>query len=162
MDEDCPLILVTNDDGVYAQGIRALAAGLETVGRAVIVAPDREMSATSHSITLHHPLRVSKISERRFSVDGTPTDCVLLGTLNVLPRRPDLVVSGINRGGNFGEDVLYSGTVSVAMEGAIMGLPAFAISVTIGASNRPDLCTASLDASAAARWSLFIQKMTVR
>jgi 5'-nucleotidase len=124
-----PLILVTNDDGVHAEGIRALAAGLAPVGDVVTVAPDREMSATSHSVTLHHPLRVSKIDDRRYAVDGTPTDCVMLGVLSVLPRRPDLVVSGINRGGNLGDDVTYSGTVAAAFEGTLLRVPSFAVSV---------------------------------
>ena len=129
MGDERPLILVTNDDGVHAEGIRALAAGLEPVGDVITVAPDREMSATGHSVTLHHPLRVSKIDDLRYAVDGTPTDCVLLGALSVMPRKPDLVVSGINRGGNLGDDVTYSGTVAAAFEGTLLHIPSFAISV---------------------------------
>ncbi|PIR20502.1 MAG: 5'/3'-nucleotidase SurE [Deltaproteobacteria bacterium CG11_big_fil_rev_8_21_14_0_20_47_16] len=123
-----PLILVTNDDGVYADGIKALAKRLRQIGRVIVVAPSQERSATSHSLTLHRPLRIIKISKDVYAVDGTPTDCVNLGVNEILPRMPDLVASGINRGGNLGDDVHYSGTVSAAVEGAIMGIPAIAFS----------------------------------
>ena len=129
MDNERPLVLVTNDDGIYAEGIKVLAERMAEVGDVVTVAPDREKSAVSHSVTLHHPLRVTQIDERRYTVDGTPTDCVLLGVLSVLPRRPDILVSGINRGGNLGDDVTYSGTVAAAFEGTLRGVPSFAISV---------------------------------
>jgi len=129
MAENRPLILVTNDDGIYAEGIKVLADQMTRVGDVVTVAPDREKSAASHSVTLHHPLRVTKIDEHRYAVDGTPTDCVLLGVLNLLPRRPDILVSGINRGANLGDDVTYSGTVAAAFEGTLLGVPSFAISV---------------------------------
>lgn len=123
------LILVTNDDGIRSAGIRKLAAALKKVGDVYVVAPDRERSAASHSLTLHRPLRVEKVGPRQWTVDGTPTDCVTLAVQGVLPRRPDIVVSGINRGGNLGEDVLYSGTVSAAMEGTLLGIPSIAISL---------------------------------
>lgn len=123
-----PLILVTNDDGVYADGIKALAKRLRQIGRVIVVAPSQERSATSHSLTLHRPLRIIKISKDVYAVDGTPTDCVNLGVNEILPRVPDLIVSGINRGGNLGDDVHYSGTVSAAVEGAIMGIPSVAFS----------------------------------
>jgi len=129
MDNERPLVLVTNDDGIYAEGIKVLAEHMAEVGDVVTVAPDREKSAASHSVTLHHPLRVTQIDEHRYTVDGTPTDCVLLGVLSVLPRRPDILVSGINRGGNLGDDVTYSGTVAAAFEGTLLGVPSFAISV---------------------------------
>ena len=105
-----PLILVSNDDGVHSAGIDALAEALRDLGQVVVVAPDRERSAVSHSLTLHRPLRVEEIGPGRYAVDGTPTDCVNLGVNGILPRRPALVVSGINKGANLGDDVTYSGT----------------------------------------------------
>src|SRR5437868_2350532 len=124
-----PLILVTNDDGVHAPGIKALAAGLASLGTVHVVAPDREVSACAQSLTLKHPLRAEKVDERVHAVDGTPADCVNLALVKLLPRRPDLVVSGINRGANMGEDVFYSGTVGGAREGTFFGVPAIAISL---------------------------------
>jgi 5'-nucleotidase len=124
-----PLILVTNDDGVHAPGIRALAAALAAVGEVHIVAPDREVSACAQSLTLKHPLRAEKIEERVHAVDGTPADCVNLALVKLLPRRPDVVVSGINRGANLGEDVFYSGTVGGAREGTFFGIPSVAVSL---------------------------------
>jgi 5'-nucleotidase len=122
-------IMVTNDDGITAPGIIALAVALRTLGRVAVVAPDREQSAVSHAITLHHPLRAEQRSDDTFAVSGTPTDCVNLGIHNLLDFRPDLVVSGINRGGNMGDDITYSGTVSAAMEATLMGIPAIAVSL---------------------------------
>ncbi|MCD6288609.1 MAG: 5'/3'-nucleotidase SurE [Candidatus Hydrogenedentes bacterium] len=139
MSDERPLILVTNDDGVRAEGVRALADGLASVGEVVTVAPDREMSGAGHSVTLRHPLRVTKIDDRRYAVDGTPTDCVLLGSLSVLPRKPDLLVSGINRGANLGDDVTYSGTVAAACEGTLLGIPSFSISVVDTVHTRFDV-----------------------
>ena len=125
---EAPLILVSNDDGVNADGIRLLARSLKSLGRVVIVAPDQERSASSHSITLHRPLRVETLSRDVYAVDGTPTDCVMLAVHGLLKRRPDLIVSGINHGPNLGDDVHYSGTVSVAFEGGILGIDSIAIS----------------------------------
>lgn len=122
-------ILVTNDDGIYAPGINALAEALRTLGEVAVVAPDRERSAVGHALTLHHPLRAREIGPNIFAVDGTPTDCVNMGIHSLLPDRPDIVVSGINRGANLGDDVTYSGTVSAAMEATLMGIPAFAVSL---------------------------------
>ena len=124
-----PLILVTNDDGVLAPGIRAVAEALREVGDVVVAAPDRERSAASHSISLDRPLRVDEIEEGVFSIDGTPVDCVYLALLHLVPRRPALVVSGINNGFNLGSDVFYSGTVAGAVEGALRGVPALAVSL---------------------------------
>jgi len=124
-----PLILVTNDDGVHAPGIRALAAGLDGAGEIWLVAPDREASASSQSLTLKHPLRAEKVEARGFAVDGTPADCVNLAIVKLLPRRPSLVVSGINRGGNLGDDVFYSGTVGAAREATFFGVHAIAVSL---------------------------------
>jgi len=128
-----PLVLVTNDDGVHAAGLRALVAALEPVGEVYVVAPDREVSACSQSLTLKHPLRVENVAPRVQAVDGTPADCVNLALAKLLPRRPDLVVSGINRGGNLGDDVFYSGTVGGAREGTFFGVPSLAISLAVRA-----------------------------
>jgi 5'-nucleotidase len=130
-----PLILVTNDDGVHAPGIRALAAALRSLAEVQIVAPDREVSACSQSLTLKHPLRADKIEDGVHSVDGTPADCVNLALVKLLPRRPDLVVSGINRGANLGEDVFYSGTVGGAREGTFFGVPSLAFSLAARAES---------------------------
>lgn len=121
--------MVTNDDGVYSSGLSQLADALHAIGEVYVVAPDRERNATSHALTLHRPLRVEEIRKGIFSVNGTPTDCVNVGVLSLLHgKKPDLVVSGINKGGNLGEDVTYSGTVAAAMEGTILGIPSFAVS----------------------------------
>ena len=122
-------ILVSNDDGIHAPGIKALAGGLEGAGEISVMAPLTEQSATSHSLTLHRPLRIREMGERTFAVEGTPTDCVLVGVRKFLGHQPDLVASGINQGPNMGEDVLYSGTVAAAMEGALLGIPAVAFSL---------------------------------
>jgi 5'-nucleotidase len=123
-------ILVTNDDGIHSAGIKALAEALEELGDVVVVAPAHEMSAASHSLTLMRPLRIDKIDERHYSVDGTPTDCITLAMSHILKDDPPaLVVSGINKGGNLGDDVTYSGTVAGALEAAIYGLPGIAMSL---------------------------------
>ena len=123
------VILVSNDDGIRSEGILKLASALRRVGIVYVVAPDREKSAASHSLTLHRPLRVDEAGPKMYAVDGTPTDCVTLALHGVMPVRPDRVVSGINKGGNMGEDVLYSGTVSAAMEGTLLGIPSIAVSL---------------------------------
>lgn len=125
------IILVCNDDGIHSEGLHALEAALATIGEIYTVAPDREQSAVSHSLTLHRPLRIDEIAPRRFAVNGTPTDCVNLAVKGFLPIRPQLVVSGINRGANLGDDVTYSGTVSAAMEGSLLGIPSIAMSLVI-------------------------------
>ena len=117
-----------------APGIRALAAALGSEGEVFVVAPDREVSACAQSLTLKHPLRAERLDEHTYSVDGTPADCVNLAIVKLLPRRPELVVSGINRGPNLGEDVFYSGTVGGAREGSFFGVPAFAMSLMAGAT----------------------------
>jgi 5'-nucleotidase len=124
-----PLILVTNDDGVYAPGIRALREAVESLGRVVIVAPERDKSAVSHSLTMNRPLRVREIEPAVYTLDGTPTDCVCLALNKILDRRPDLIVSGINPGPNLGDDISYSGTVSAAIEGTMYGVPSLAFSM---------------------------------
>ena len=123
------LILATNDDGVYSPGLTILAKALKPLGDVWVVAPDREQSAVAHSLTLHRPLLVEEIREQVYAVNGTPTDCVNVAVNRLLPGLPDLVVSGINKGGNLGDDVTYSGTVSAALEATIMGLPAIAVSM---------------------------------
>ncbi len=124
-----PLILVTNDDGITAPGLSALVEVLQEVGEVWVYAPDREQSAVGHGVSLHRPLRVSQVDKQRFMVDGTPTDCVMLAVRSLLPKRPVLVVSGINAGPNLGDDVTYSGTVAGAYEGMLLGVTSFAISV---------------------------------
>jgi 5'-nucleotidase len=130
-------ILLTNDDGVHAPGLAALAKRVSEVAEIVVVAPDREQSAVSHALTLHHPLRAAKIADNIFAVEGTPTDCVNLGIHSLLTFRPDVVISGVNRGANVCDDVTYSGTVAAALEATLMGIPAIAVSLATngGAEN---------------------------
>ncbi len=125
-------LLCTNDDGILAKGLECLITAAEPLGDVTVVAPDREQSATSHSLTLHHPIRPVPRGERRWQVDGTPTDCVMLAIEALMADRPDFVLSGINHGQNMGEDVLYSGTVAAAMEGVMLGVPAIALSYAGG------------------------------
>jgi 5'-nucleotidase len=122
-------ILVTNDDGVYSDGIKALADALKTLGEVTVVAPLAEASAIGHALTLRRPLRLETISDGVYAVDGTPTDCVNIAISSVLGGMPDLVVSGINKGWNLGDDVTYSGTVSGAFEAALLGPPGIAVSL---------------------------------
>jgi 5'-nucleotidase len=124
-----PRILVTNDDGVRSEGLTALAAALGRLGEVTIVAPLIETSAIGHALTLRRPLRLERLGDRVYAVDGTPTDCVNIGVITVLKALPDLVVSGINKGWNLGDDVTYSGTVAGALEGALLGAPAIAVSL---------------------------------
>jgi 5'-nucleotidase len=123
------MILVTNDDGVYSPGIQMLAKRLRELDEVFIVAPDRERSAAGHSMTLHRPLLIEEIKETVFSVNGTPTDCVNIAVKGMLKQEPKLVVSGINKGPNLGDDVTYSGTVAGAIEATLLGIPAFAVSL---------------------------------
>ena len=125
-------ILCTNDDGILAYGLECLVRAAKEIGDVTVVAPDREQSATSHSLTLHHPLRPVSRGPKRYQVDGTPTDCVMLAVEALMPEKPDFVLSGINHGQNMGEDVLYSGTVAAAMEGLALGIPSIAISFAGG------------------------------
>ncbi|MQA29498.1 MAG: 5'/3'-nucleotidase SurE [Luteitalea sp.] len=124
-----PLILVTNDDGYRSEGIHALAEALGRIGDVTIVAPVEEASAIGHALTLRRPLRLERIRDGVYGVDGTPTDCVNLAVTHVFKGLPDLVVSGINKGWNLGDDVTYSGTVAGALEGALLGVPAVAVSL---------------------------------
>ncbi len=125
--------LITNDDGIFAEGIRHLARAASTFGEVLVVAPDREQSASSHALTLHQPLRLRQVEEHWFAADGTPTDCVNLAVQGMLKDGPpELVLSGINYGPNMGDDVTYSGTVSAAFEANLHGLAAIAFSQDVG------------------------------
>jgi 5'-nucleotidase len=123
-------ILISNDDGYLAPGLKALALELSRIAQVTVVAPDRNRSGASNSLTLHRPLRAEVTDDGWFKVDGTPTDCVHLGLTGLLDSEPDMVVSGINAGANLGDDVIYSGTVAAATEGRFLGLPALAVSIT--------------------------------
>jgi 5'-nucleotidase len=125
-------LLLSNDDGIFAPGLRVLEKAARSLSADVwVVAPESEQSASSHSLTLHQPLRLRRLSARRYAVNGTPTDCVYLALNRLLAeRRPDLVLSGVNRGSNVGEDVTYSGTIAAAMEATLLGVPAIAFSQT--------------------------------
>jgi 5'/3'-nucleotidase len=125
-----PHILVTNDDGIEATGLRALVHALEGLATVSVVAPKSERSAAAQSLTLRHPIYVEQVADREWAVDGTPADAMIVALNKLLPHSPDLVISGINRGGNMGENVYYSGTIGAAMEATINRLPAFAISVS--------------------------------
>ena len=136
-----PRILVTNDDGIYSEGLRKLAGALRPLGEIIIVAPDREQSAASHALTLNRPLRLLQLEENEWIVDGTPTDCVNLAVLKLMKEdRPDIVVSGINFGPNLGDDVTYSGTISAAFEGALLKIPSIALSALVGEHFSFDRC----------------------
>jgi len=140
LESDGPVILVSNDDGVRSEGVEALAEVLKELGTVYVVAPDRERSAASHSLTLTHPLRVERLGPRVYSVDGTPTDCVNLGVNGILRgKKIELLVSGINKGANLGDDITYSGTVSAAMEGTLLGIPSVAVSLVTRSKFRFDV-----------------------
>lgn len=125
-----PIILVSNDDGVRSKGLAALADALRELGTVYVVAPDRERSAASHALTLTHPLRIEKMGPRVYAVDGTPTDCVNLAVNGILRKKEiALVAAGINKGANMGDDITYSGTVSAAIEGTLLGIPSIAVSL---------------------------------
>lgn len=124
-----PLILLTNDDGIEAPGLLALAEAMAMAGRVVVVAPERDNSAASHSLTMRRPLLVRELGADRFAIDGTPADCVMVGAGKLLKEQPKLLVSGINPGANLGDDISYSGTVSAAIEGTMIGIPSLAVSL---------------------------------
>src|SRR5437867_5261794 len=136
-----PPILVTNDDGVQSPGLAALEQALSALGKVTVVAPDREMSATSHCITLNQPLRYHQLAPNRFAVQGTPADCVILASLKILQTKPAVVISGVNRGANVGDDISYSGTVAAAFEAALQGIPGIAVSVV--SRDDPDFASAA-------------------
>src|SRR5215207_2039943 len=121
-------ILVTNDDGVNSEGIKVLAEALAPLGDVTVVAPIQEASAIGHALTLRRPLRIETVAPNVFAIDGTPTDCVNIAITHILKEKPDLIVSGINKGWNLGDDITYSGTVSGALEGALLLIPSIAVS----------------------------------
>ena len=131
------LILLTNDDGYSATGIRALAANLKKLGRVVIVAPQWEQSGTGHSLTLYRPLRTKKITPDIHAVSGTPTDAVMIAVYCILKKKPDILISGINHGPNMGDDITYSGTVAAAMEGTLLDIPSIAVSLAVSNHSEP-------------------------
>lgn len=141
-------ILISNDDGIQAKGIRALVERLSLEHEVYVIAPDRERSAAGHSLTLHQPLRVDEVPmgfevAKAWATSGTPSDCIKIGISEILVKKPDLVISGINHGPNLGADVLYSGTVSAAMEGAVLGYPSIAVSLTNGHLDSADFVYAA-------------------
>ncbi len=149
------LILLTNDDGVRAPGLAALAGALVALGRVVIVAPEQDNSAASHSLTMRRPLHVREIDANSYAIDGTPADCVMIGVKKVLAERPALVVSGINPGPNLGDDINYSGTVSAAREGTLLGIPSLAVSL-VAANGEP--CQYAVAAEEAAQLAALVLK----
>ncbi len=124
-----PTILVSNDDGISSPGIKILAKTLESLGDVYVVAPEGEQSAVAHALTLHRPLRFEMTGKNTYFVNGTPTDCIILAVKKLLPVKPDIIVSGINNGGNLGDDITYSGTVAAAIEGTLLGVPSIAVSL---------------------------------
>jgi len=149
-----PNILITNDDGIHAPGLRALVGAMADLGTVTVVAPSRERSAAAQSLTLRQPIYCDQIAEREYSVEGTPADAVILALHKLLVEKPDIVVSGINRGGNLGENIYYSGTVGAAMEGAINRVPSIAVSV---AFRKPDV-----DFAPAARFTRSLVPLILR
>lgn len=130
-----PTILISNDDGINSEGLHKLHETLKELGEVFVVAPDRDQSAVSHSLSLYRPLRIEQISDNVYTVDGTPTDCINIAVNGILKEnKPDIVVSGINKGENLGDDITYSGTVSAAMEGALLGVPSVAVSLATKAN----------------------------
>lgn len=132
-----PTILVTNDDGISSPGIKVLSKILKSVGEVYVVAPETEQSAVAHALTLHRPLRFNKVGGKAYYVNGTPTDCVIIGVNKILPHKPDIIVSGINNGANIGDDISYSGTVAAAIEGTLLGIPSIAVSLDFHNKNKP-------------------------
>ena len=132
-----PHILITNDDGIQAEGLRALVTAMRGLGRVSVVAPHQERSATSQSLTLRRPIFFDQVAEGEWAVEGTPTDAMIVALHRLFPEPPDLVISGINRGDNLGDDIFYSGTVGAAMEAALNHVPSFAVSLVQIQSSRP-------------------------
>ncbi|MBI4844340.1 MAG: 5'/3'-nucleotidase SurE [Nitrospirae bacterium] len=134
-----PVIFVTNDDGISSSGIKVLSKALRALGDVYVVAPDSEQSAVAHALTLNRPLKPVRTGNRSYSLNGTPTDCVIIGVNRLMAERPDVIVSGINHGGNLGDDVTYSGTVAAAMEGTLLGIPSIAVSLAIDRQSGGDI-----------------------
>ena len=134
-----PTILVTNDDGISSPGIKILSKTLKSIGEVYVVAPETEQSAVAHALTLHRPLKSEKTGKNTYYINGTPTDCVIIGVNKLLPFKPDIIVSGINNGGNLGDNLTYSGTVAAAIEGTLLGIPSIAISLATEYQNNHGL-----------------------
>lgn len=133
------LILVSNDDGIDALGLKTLREAVSDLGKVIVFAPEGQRSGSSHSLTIHKSIKVKQIDENTYSTEGTPTDCILYSVRGILKKRPDIVLGGINQGANLGSDVSYSGTVAVAMEGTLMGIPSVAFSqIDFNSSFNPD------------------------
>ncbi|MCX7966830.1 MAG: 5'/3'-nucleotidase SurE [Syntrophorhabdaceae bacterium] len=124
------LILLSNDDGIHSEGLTTLKETLEKYHDVIAVAPEKERTCISHAVTIHKPLRIKKINDNTYCTNGTPADCICLALNKILPKKPDLIISGINKGPNMGQDVHYSGTVAAAKEGALMGIPSMAVSIS--------------------------------
>ncbi|MBI4699281.1 MAG: 5'/3'-nucleotidase SurE [Nitrospirae bacterium] len=157
-----PSILVTNDDGIGSQGLKILSKTLRSAGDVYVVAPETEQSAVGHALTLHRPLRFEKINNKNYSINGTPTDCVILAVNKLLPRKPDIIISGINNGGNMGDDVTYSGTVAAAIEGTFLGIPSIAISLIKEPPDNGGLNKKNPGLQQAARFALTLAGMVMR
>jgi 5'-nucleotidase len=140
-------ILITNDDGIESPALAALEAALSHLGRVTVVAPVHERSAASHCITIHEAVTYHQIAPNRFAVDGTPADCVIVALMRIMEEPPHIVISGVNRGTNLGNDILYSGTVAAATEAAMQGIPAIAVSAFIGSNYRSAADVAAVIAS---------------
>lgn len=156
-----PVILVTNDDGVHSEGINVLYKTLKSLGEVYVVAPDTEQSAVAHSLTLHRPLRAEKLDNKIYAVNGTPTDCVILAVHKLLPQKPALIVSGINNGGNLGDDITYSGTVAAAIEGTLLGIPSIAVSFMIENRSRSTYQSRSLKLKKTANFAKKLASMVL-
>jgi 5'-nucleotidase len=136
-------VLISNDDGIHAPGLKTLVRTFKKWADVCVVAPETEQSASSHSLTLHRPLRIRQLEKNSYAISGTPTDCIMLAVHQILESKPDLIISGINRGANLGDDVHYSGTVSGAMEGAILDITSVAVSLAIFDDKRPHYTAAA-------------------
>lgn len=152
------IILVTNDDGWNSPGIIALARALRSIGDVYVVAPERQQSAVGHALTLHRPLNFKRVRSKTYYINGTPTDCVIIGVNRILPRKPDLIVSGINSGGNMGDDITYSGTVAAAIEGTLLNVPSVAVSLVEGSRGR----TGAVRFREAARFACRLSKQVLK
>ncbi len=148
-----PIILLTNDDGISSPGIKVLEDAFSALGDVYTVAPETEQSAVAHALTLHRPLRAEKVGRNRFYVNGTPTDCVIVAVNKLLPKTPDIIVSGINNGANLGDDITYSGTVAAAIEGTLLGIRSIAVSLATDYKNGNGLSSYSKELEEAARFA---------
>jgi 5'-nucleotidase len=156
------VILVTNDDGISSPGIKVLSRALESIGDVYVVAPETEQSAVAHALTLHRPLKFEKLKKNTYHINGTPTDCVIIGVNKLLPQKPDLIVSGINNGGNLGDDITYSGTVAAAIEGTLLGVPSIAVSLVRSSYYSSIYRMSTSKLKEAAKFSVKLAKMVLK